>query len=301
VQRDKNKIRIEKSMEKKPNTLIVGAPRCGTTKLYKVLKSHPNVYMSSVKEPGYFCPKGMYRSWKSYLELFEGADEEKVIGEASTGYLHGSSPSEINDKIGEAKIIISIRNPIERSKSHYRYKRKNGKIKIGFERFIAKEIKNFKSDKRTDDVLKCSFYGRSISKYMDVFGKRRVKVVLFEDFVRKLESVTCDLCSFLGISEDKLNLTKEAVNVGKKPLFPLLNKILADDFAGKKIIKELIPEKRRRKISKMIKKVNVSNENYNIVIDKETKQKMIDVFKEDMRGIGEKTCVNLSKWSDLYR
>jgi len=286
---------------KKPNTLIIGAPRCGTTKIYKVLGSHPSVYMSKVKEPAYFCPGGLCSNWEEYLNIFSESNGEKIIGEASTGYLHGSSPRDIKNKLGRTKIIVSIRDPIERSKSHYRYKRRNGKTQISFKDFIRKEMEKLRGGKEVNDVLKCSLYWKPIERYEKVFGKENVKVILFENFVSNMKKVSKKLCKFLNIDGGKINLSKKAVNVGNKPLLPLLNTIMASNFYGKKLIKMLIPAKKRKKISKKIKQINVSSSRYNISINKKTKQKMVDIFGEDVRRVAEITSLDLSRWSNSYR
>jgi hypothetical protein len=79
---------------KRPNFFIVGAPKCGTTSLSEYLRSHPNVFMSSPKEPHFFAtdlyprnPEGI-DSVAAYLQLFTDArDQHQVVGEASASYM----------------------------------------------------------------------------------------------------------------------------------------------------------------------------------------------------------------------
>src|SRR4030042_1778226 len=76
---------------KKPDFFIIGAPKGGTTSLAAWLADHPQVYMSSAKEPHFFNtdePHHLSRSLSKYESLFEGAGiEHRAVGEASTGYL----------------------------------------------------------------------------------------------------------------------------------------------------------------------------------------------------------------------
>ena len=88
----------------KPNLFIVGAPKCGTTFMYDYLRQHPEIFMSSQKEPHFFG-KDLTRHgtlyalrFNEYMSLFENANAEKIVGEASTFYLYSrSAPYEIHE------------------------------------------------------------------------------------------------------------------------------------------------------------------------------------------------------------
>ena len=139
---------------RKPNFFIVGAAKAGTTALYYYLKRHPDVFMCPIKEPHYFSSDIRYENfstfhkrvhsklkirdylqnsqlyevhidwvtgWMDYLALFRESNGEKAIGEASTGYLYSeSAAANIAEKCPKAKIIIVLRDPIERAFSHYK-------------------------------------------------------------------------------------------------------------------------------------------------------------------------------------
>ena len=115
-------------MEIWPNFFIVGAPRCGTTSLWYYLSQSPEVFMSTKKEPKYFNSYESVRLYfdppirdkKKYLELFHEVRNERAIGEASTSYLADpSTPELIHKVLPESRIIISLRDPVERAFSHH--------------------------------------------------------------------------------------------------------------------------------------------------------------------------------------
>ena len=114
-------------MERWPNFIIVGAPKAGTTALYHYLNQHPKVYLSKIKEPGYFrsfIPENIIplpiTSKEKYLELFSDVKKEVAVGEASTVYLNDPGTVKIiHDAIPDCKIIIMLRDPIERTYSSY--------------------------------------------------------------------------------------------------------------------------------------------------------------------------------------
>ena len=103
---------------KRPNFFMLGAPKCGTTSMAEWLGAHPAVFMSSPKEPTYFCTDLLPdrpRDPGDYERLFTGADERhQIVGEASTGYLYSrAAVDRILDYSPNARFLVMIRNPIE--------------------------------------------------------------------------------------------------------------------------------------------------------------------------------------------
>ena len=96
-----------------PNFLIIGAAKAGTTSLYHYLQQHPDVHMSAVKEPNYFCfdeqpPEyAPIRTLSDYEKLFGSAASALAVGEASTQYLNSVvTPQRIADLLPRAKLIV---------------------------------------------------------------------------------------------------------------------------------------------------------------------------------------------------
>src|SRR5918992_1601997 len=124
-----------------PNFFIVGAQKAATTSLYHYLKNIPGVYMSKVKEPSYFAPNyvrpdpGRFlRDKKEYLRLFKNARGYIAVGEASPSYLWDpDAPKLIHQTVPHARIIMILRDPIERAYSRYLMKKKyRGGMKSSF-------------------------------------------------------------------------------------------------------------------------------------------------------------------------
>lgn len=106
---------------RQPSFFIVGAPKCGTTALSEYLRGHPRAFVSTPKEPHYFCADLDYyyrpgeRSLEHYLGLFEDASEQHLaVGEASVWYLYSQDAvPAILDRYPDARIIAMVRNPVE--------------------------------------------------------------------------------------------------------------------------------------------------------------------------------------------
>ncbi len=118
-----------------PNFLIVGAMKCGTTALYYYLEQHPQIFMSPVKEPNFFCFEGRegldsgnsITDIAAYRGLFRGVSSERAIGEASHCYLYEPRAVErIKHYTPDARLIAILRSPIERAYSHFLHAVRNG-------------------------------------------------------------------------------------------------------------------------------------------------------------------------------
>jgi len=242
---------------KLPNLFIVGAPRSGTTSLYEYLKQHPEVFMSPIKEPHYFARKDIHEyhdkvgypkiisDFKEYISLFRDGKDKRIRGEASINYLYSkSATSEIYELIPDAKIIISLRNPIERALSHFKYDLTLGVI---FVKSFCEAIK------KRPFHLWMGLYYEHVKRYIETFPKQNVKIIIYDDLKNDTLSVMREICRFLEIDENYIF----NIDLSKKYNVSLIPKNLyLHMFAtrGRKILKEIIPPNlysRIREIYKM--------------------------------------------------
>src|SRR5665213_3487944 len=100
-----------------PDFFIIGAPKCGTTALYHYLSEHPEVHMSSPKEPHFFSRdlplSRIVRTAEEYAALFSEAPTDAVTGEGSTWYLFSEvAVPEILSLRPDARFVVILRNPV---------------------------------------------------------------------------------------------------------------------------------------------------------------------------------------------
>lgn len=112
--------------KKRPNFFILGAPKCGTTSLARWLGTHPEIFMSQVKEPHYFSTDLANRSVKSreqYDRLFSNvSDCHRAVGEASTWYLYSrDAVPAIERELPNARYIVMSRDPVAMAHSLYHH------------------------------------------------------------------------------------------------------------------------------------------------------------------------------------
>jgi Sulfotransferase domain len=184
-----------------PNLFIVGAARAGTTSLYHYLGQHPEIYMSPLKEPDFFSPGANPRRWvekayteDAYLALFRGAGPEKLLGEASTSYLWFPTAAEaIHARVPLAKILIVLREPIERAYSHYLMDVSDGVEDRGFYEVIR--------DSARDGVPSYADFGlycEQVKRYLDLFAGQ-VLVVFFDQLFADVRPWLRRMFEFLAV------------------------------------------------------------------------------------------------------
>lgn len=158
-----------------PDFLIVGATKGGTTSLYRYLGEHPGIHMPEEKEPNFFSltldevvADGVETAEARYRELFAEAGD-RVTGEASTTYItHPEAPGRIRDRVPDARIVGSLRDPIQRAYSHYWMHLTAGKEKRSFHEVVAAELEG-----RDDDLfyVEWSRYAANVRRFLDLFGR----------------------------------------------------------------------------------------------------------------------------------
>lgn len=202
---------------KRPNFLIVGAAKSGTTSIYAYLRQHPDIFMPAWKELSLFSndphtPLHKVKRGAYYQAVFAPVTNQSAIGEASTCYLYDStSPDLIRHHLGRIKVIISLRNPVHMAYSLYNHQlRKEGEHLTSFAEALTAE-----EQRMSDKQFQKSCYGwhanyyyyhrglytEQVKRYYETFGKQNVLVLLFDDLVNTPLEVARKTYRFLGVDE----------------------------------------------------------------------------------------------------
>ena len=218
-------------VNKKVNLFIVGEPKCGTTALHNLLNKHPDIFMSPIKETGYFHIKERLRKvtkLREYHDLFSDS-VEKIIGESTPGYIREKRiTKKIYDYNPNAKIIILFREPISYLKSIYRQnlevgveKEKNFKkaLNLEQERIEGKKIPKLPIQKNRLFHSKHVEFSKHLLNYLEVFPKEQIKVILFEDLKNNFDLTMKSIFEFLDIDLVKIDNEKHNVSKDIKHIF----------------------------------------------------------------------------------
>lgn len=291
-----------------PNFFIVGAPKCGTTALDYHLSLHPEIFMAK-KELHYFgSDLGMIHddlSEDDYLNLFNDT-ESKIKGESSVWYLYSKKAAkEIKAFNPNAKIIIQLRKPSEMIPSLHSQYVYNGieslkAFEEAFEYDISNEAKACSLFNIRPKYIDSAMYNEQVQRFLNVFDTKNVLIVLHDDLSRNFNQIYQQTLQFLGVnntsflpSEQQINARKEVKNVklhqiSKQPPSKL-----------KSIFRTVVPSKKvRHSIMKWVEERNVTEQKPE-GISTATKQRIIELTKQDTLALEKLLNKDLSSWYNL--
>jgi hypothetical protein len=202
-----------------PNFLIIGFGRCGTTYLHDRLLEHPNVRPALVKEIDFFTSnydKGVdwYRAHFASALNWRG-DGPVAVGDASVGYVVGPRvPQRVASLLPDVKIVVMVRNPVDRAHSHFHHNRRLGIEPLAsFQDAIDAEAERlaFLRAQPSDGAringyghvhfsyLTQGFYADYLGRWLDVFPREQVMVVQSEEFYRDPSDTLQGITGCLGL------------------------------------------------------------------------------------------------------
>lgn len=188
----------------KPNFIIIGSAKCGTTTLADVLRSHPDCCFSNPKEVAFFSHDENYsQGWKWYQQAFSHYQGEKLIGEATPNYTHMPSHPNCAARIKkfnpESKIIYITRHPYQKLVSEWKMDCYLSRYKAqeGFEHYVEYRQKEHL-------VLENCKFDFQLQAYRDLFMNSQIKVMFLEDWSKNPNREAANLCQFLGLEKTKL-------------------------------------------------------------------------------------------------
>jgi|TARA_B110000879_G_C11115245_1_gene489224 hypothetical protein len=295
----------------KPNFLIVGAAKAGTTALYYYLKQHVDIGFPDLKEPKYFSSsklnlphngigdhsvdKYAVKDWTEYLNLFKGLSSYKRIGEASPDYLfyHRETAGLIKETLGDIPIIIILRNPIKRAFSAYMYLKRDSREPLSFREGLDAE-----EDRLNDNwdfiwgYKKGGLYSEQVKTFLNTFTN--VKVILQEELKTDTKRVIKEVYSFLNVNPNfttdtsvEHNPSGTPKNILAKFLLNRNNKLAT---TTREFLKSIIPRRILEKIaSRSLEKKSISKPNQEL---------LKNYFEDDIAKLGVLLNRDLTKWGD---
>jgi hypothetical protein len=210
-----------------PNFIIVGAPKSGTTSLWHYLSEHPQIFMSSRKEPHFFSVNKYNLSLPEYEKLFSDVKNEAAIGESSVTYFwHPEAALNIKKHIPECKIIIILRNPVDRLYSAFQHCKRKRLITDNFNKFVQKiGIQNNSEDYFTQYILgKNKGYADPVKLFRKQFGKENVFIGLLNELINDPLKFISDIYTFLNVDNSFKPNLRIKYNIGGETRFNSITK-----------------------------------------------------------------------------
>ena len=280
---------------KLPNFLIIGAQKAGTTTLYNALNQHPEIYMPGldldyipdVKEINFYFKENLFKRGLNYYKSLFKPTKQKIIGEASPGYMcHPLVPKRIYETNKNVKIICILRNPVDRAYSQFwdnkRHLSETGTFEDAFLKYS--HYKRYEPGKI--GYFTRGFYADYLQKYYDLFPSTNILVLKNEDLQNNFEDTIFKCLKFLDVKNLSFKITKIKSNQSY-----IYNNIIYNLFFKIPLLNKYVPYSIKR-LSLFGKTSKFSYP----MMDNETRRKLTSFFLNHNRSLEKLTGFNLSKW-----
>ncbi len=232
-----------------PSFLIIGAKKCGTTSLFHYLCEHPNVGEPTWKEISYFniyYDRG--NAWyKSFfpISLPKLDSQYLMTGEATASYIcHSQAPYRIATTLPKVKLIVLLRNPVDRAYSHYHHTKRIGREQLSFEDAIAQEesrVEQLENESRELGLnsspaynytyLASGMYAEQLKNWLKLFNKEQLLILKSEDFFDRPEAVFKQVLDYLELPDwSPKTYRKHNINSYPQAIKPNTKEFLTEYF-----------------------------------------------------------------------
>lgn len=202
-----------------PDLFILGAAKCGTTTLHACLDQHSDICMSSPKEPLFFeaeYQRGLDFYWERYFAHYGG---EQIVGESRHRNLYlPYVPARIHAVNPKARLVVLVRNPIDRAFSHWWMLHRRNKDMQEFEEAIRSNLERLKKNLRMEtpeeiaryerelpedglyrSYVDTGYYAEQIERFVRQFSPEQIRIFLLEDLHQDPQAVVRKVCDFVGV------------------------------------------------------------------------------------------------------
>jgi hypothetical protein len=178
-----------------PDFIVVGYSRSSTSWLYEALKKNDRIFLPDRKEL-HFYDRNYKEGLEFYNKYFSSAADGLLKGDITPVYTEYEGIAEkIHADMPNVKIIIILRNPLDRLKSIFLQLVRDGKFSKDFKSLLIK-------DNKLTEFTKAQFYSDTVLTYLSLFGTNQVHIAIYDDFVRKPDEYVTGIADFLLVNDD---------------------------------------------------------------------------------------------------
>ncbi|MFK5951338.1 MAG: sulfotransferase, partial [Methylococcales bacterium] len=289
---------------KLPTFFVVGAQKSGTTSLHNYLCGHPDIFLPFQKETKFFVKDELYKKGLEYYEktFFSEYSGEKAVGEIDPDIIYFNKALErIKNSNIVPKFIFIFRHPVDRAFSHYLMTYRRGRESLSFSNAVAEEKERInKGDYENMEYSYISrgFYARQLDRFILEYSPSSMLFLLSEDLQNNTQATIKKCLDFLGVDSawvpDNVNQVFHKANVPKNVA---LYKTVRYQSPLRNFARLLVPGKKMRKIIReAIFSWNTTDTIRQKMTD-ETRQYLIDIYREENIRLGELIGRDLSHWN----
>ena len=237
-----------------PDFLVIGAQKAGTTALYAYLLRHPAIVGPSWKEVSFFDRhyargeawyRGHFPNTLRRRAVERRAGVAPIAGEASPSYMfHPFAPARVAQLVPDVRLIVLVRNPVDRALSHYHHEVALGRESLSFEDAVEREDERMSGElERMRDpsyfshawwnytYLARGRYAEQLERWLAVFPRERLLVVPSEDLLGQPADTYARVLEFLGAPPYELDAFPRIFEREYAPMEPATRRLLAERFA----------------------------------------------------------------------
>jgi hypothetical protein len=298
-----------------PDFFVIGAPKAGTTALHAALAAHPGLFMSGVKEPKFFLTDGpppsrgggpgdvqTYREhvWRraEYEALFAAAPSGALRGESTPFYLYSQPAQErIKALIPHAKLIVILRDPVERAHSNWTHLWSAGLEPIGdFVRACAEEDARIAAGWADFwHYTRLGKYGEQLDSLFLRFPREQVFILRYRALIDDPAQALDDICGFLGVHQGIIgHMPRE--NVTAHPDRSLAHLTVSRLLRGTAMVGRHLPGAAGTALTHPLERFLQQNAGQRQPLSWQQRQAVLPYFEDDIRLLERLTEAYFGDW-----
>lgn len=289
--------------------MIIGAPKCGTTSLYKYLHQHPDIYFPDIKEPQYFAFMNQRLAFRGpdvtinqaitraedYHALYADTHSCAAAGDASALYLSSpSAPAAIRAACPDIRLIAVLRNPVDRAYSSFMHLRRDGREPLAdFAAALAAE------EQRIADnwgflwrYRSLSRYAEQVRRYLNIFDRDQLLVLLHNDLTDNPQETVARCYAHIGVDPGFRADASTRYNVSGMPRHRGLYDFMRKNRAFKRISQRVLPRTLRQATYAKINSLILQKE----PLDNALRRQLLNEFRAEIQSLEILIDRDLSHW-----
>lgn len=296
-----------RNSESKISLMIVGAQKAGTTSLKNYLGQHPALHTHHHKEFAYFVDdteyeKGYAAALKKYFDSIQVS--KRLVAKSAGLYINELAIIRLKENNPECKLVLILRNPVERTYSSYLMEKNYGAIPEQFE-IIETILENKDPDDwRYEFFIGMSLYCRNLTTLYRHFPREQIMLVRFEDLAQSATKICSQIFEWMNIDTSFVpdtSVRHNETNVTRSRTYgKLLFRVLQNSSPIKKFARTLLRGNMDYKIGEVMRNLNMSNRKYGPIPQK-TLLKLHRYFEPYNNELSQISGIDFSSWNKISK
>lgn len=290
---------------RKISLMIGGAQKAGTTSLKNYLGQHPDLQTHHHKEFAFFVDETAFKDGYATAKrkyFHPPKANAQLLAKSAGLYINEKALIRLKEHNPDCKVVIILRNPVERTYSSYLMEKNYGAITEPFE-IISDIINNAdQNDWRYEFFIGMSLYSKKLELIYKYFSKENVRIVRFEDLASDPKSVCTSIFNWMGVDANFIPDTSVRHNVTtvtrSQTYGKILLRMLSNSSPLKKAARALLPGKMDYKVGEAMRKINHTGKKYD-PIGKKTMKELLEFFRPYNEELSRMTGTDFSSWNEV--